>query len=110
MRGVPVISPTVDGKAARKCRRLSKFAHGRLSADAIEHVCMRQLAETSELVGMELLPAQIPPVGLCAEGSFSNTEKIKRIVLVGAWRFELQTSCAQARRIVSWKPFPFNPN
>jgi len=34
------------------------------------------------------------------------TNLLKR--LVGAWRFELQTSCAQARRTISWKSFLFN--
>jgi hypothetical protein len=28
--------------------------------------------------------------------------------LVGAWRFELQTSCAQGSRAISWKSFLFN--
>jgi len=28
--------------------------------------------------------------------------------MVGAWRFELQTSCAQGRRVIFWKPFFYN--
>ena len=28
--------------------------------------------------------------------------------MVGAWRFELQTSCAQASRAIFWKSFLFN--
>jgi hypothetical protein len=34
------------------------------------------------------------------------TNVLKR--LVGAWRFELQTSCAQASRVIFWKSFLFN--
>jgi hypothetical protein len=35
---------------------------------------------------------------------FANS--LRRVV--GAWRFELQTSCAQVRRIIPGKSFPFN--
>ena len=37
-------------------------------------------------------------VKLWVKTAFYKLKKIRRILLVGAWRFELQTSCAQGRR------------
>ena len=38
----------------------------------------------------------------------SKSQLKNQELVVGAWRFELQTSCAQARRATSGKSFPFN--
>jgi hypothetical protein len=47
-------------------------------------------------------------VGSWVKSDFSNLKKIRKIVLVGAPRFELGTSCAQASGAMSWKSFLFN--
>ena len=48
-----------------------------------------------------------PRSGSGATGISKSELKIQELV-VGAWRFELQTSCAQDRRATSWKSFLFN--
>jgi len=42
-----------------------------------------------------LLPVRIPQVKLRVKSLFDKLKKIRRIILVGAPRFELGTSCAQ---------------
>jgi len=43
-----------------------------------------------------------------AAPKFALCKSLSHRKLVGAWRFELQTSCAQANRAISWKSFLFN--
>jgi len=43
-----------------------------------------------------------------SEGRFQYAKENTRDVLVGASRFEPETSCAQASRAISWKSFLFN--
>jgi hypothetical protein len=40
--------------------------------------------------------------------SISKSELKNQELVVGAWRFELQTSSAQGRRKIPWKSFLFN--
>jgi hypothetical protein len=40
--------------------------------------------------------------------AFYKLKKIRQMILVGAPRFELGTSCAQASEASSWKSFLFN--
>jgi len=56
----------------------------------------------------DLLPVRIPQVKLRVKNLFDKLKKIRKIILVGAPRFELGTSCAQASRAIFWKSFLFN--
>jgi hypothetical protein len=54
--------------------------------------------ETKRLAQLDLLSARIPQVKFWVNSTFHNLKKIRKMILVGAPRFELGTSCAQGRR------------